>query len=106
MHGRGMIHGDLKGVWLSIFFTVLLSDSLPHQGQHPDRPGQTRTPRRFRIPRRRVGSRKPSCIKLLHCGRHDWMDEPRAPHLRPDWSQATDEAVGLLRTGDGHLRSP
>ena len=33
------------------------------------------------------------------------MDESGAPHLEPDLfqEQSTDEAVGLLRRGDGHL---
>ena len=106
MHDQGIVHGDLKGVRARIT-TTLLHPSLPDpQGRHPDRQQRQRSSSRLQSSHDNLGPA--NLYFLVHRGRHNSVDEPRAPRPRNVWFEdvSANEGIGLLCARDGDLRSP
>ena len=105
MHDQEMVHGDLKGVSISVNLDHHPTPNL-HSGQYPRRSEWPRTHSRLRTTRRYLGSLEPHRLKFVGSRRYDTMDESRTLLPRQIRSQGrpTDEAIRLLRVWDGYLR--
>jgi hypothetical protein len=106
MHGQGIVHGDLKGVCVRTLSSPSCTRLNRPKGKHPDQPQRSCLLSRLQSPHDNLGP--VDNFILMHRGRHNSMDESRAPRPGHVWyeDESPNKGIRLLCARNGDLRSP